>query len=76
MRVERTPRKETEMGLFSRKSEPVAKAPNWALVRDGHAAAAVKAAARGDAAKVEYHKEQQKLAVERAREDGMWWIHA
>lgn len=66
------------MGLFSsKKPEPATKDDtNWALVRDGHAAAAVKAAARGDHTKAKYHQAQQAAAVSKAREAGMWWIHA
>lgn len=65
------------MGLFSsKKPEPAPQETNWALVRDGHAAAAVKAAARGDQKKAKYHQAQQAAAVQKAREAGMWWIHA
>ncbi|NJP24486.1 hypothetical protein FLW53_09740 [Microbispora sp. SCL1-1] len=65
------------MGLLSsKKPEPAPQTTNWALVRDGHAAAAVKAAARGDQKKAKFHQEQQAAAAVKARESGMWWIHS
>ncbi|MFI6603729.1 hypothetical protein ACIBHX_46500 [Nonomuraea sp. NPDC050536] len=43
--------------------------------RDGHCAAAAKAAGRGDMTNARWHLEQQKAAVEEARQLGAWWIH-